>query len=756
MSELPRIMITDGEKKSPAWATEKTLIELRDRFPKGLMDAEERSRKSSDELSQEVKENTQALKNLTAQEKEAKEKQDQAEKNAKEAVEKQKDLNNKFGQLGADFTKTVLTQGFSDPAKSIGAWRGAFDSAAARADAWGDEFAHLVGPLRSAAQSLMLLDKGLQTVFSVNKPFLELYDTGMRFQDGMQGMVRASIDTGLGMENFTKILKQGGQATAMLGNGAPRLLKTFMEITGQGGALVMSQDQAAESFLQSAEIFQNSGVRRGMLDEDLAKKSKGLISEINELSKATGQSRTDILKFVNETFKKPETIGLMATLPKQMRDGFTKFTESASILGKDAGNQMTDMMQKVLLGKGSLGLLDEKALGLLSAFPELQQGVMSLQKDIANGGQGINEDMVALSDNLAKLEDIDPERLNRLFSVNPEMQTFIGNIIASNRIFHKKADEEQKQIKLLMDRGKTEEAAKKQIQDERDAAAKLQADINDSYAGFNRSKDAILLPLLQIGEGLMKILAPFARALSYVVTTLSDWDGYLDGSISKLAGWGAELLLGLGTIKLLFTSFRGIIGLLGRFLKSPLGWLTGVSGGKLVEMVGGFFKGGGGTAAKAGEKVLEKGIAEVGLKEGSKFLGKSLLKKIPGVGALAGLGFAAQRAMKGDWKGAGLEAASGLVSLAPGLGTAASVAIDAGLAARDAGLFGGNTPGSDARAQNDNPMGGRTADHENTTWQDNVYSVFQEMNATLRSIDEKMRKLVGGSVVGDQLNTNLI
>jgi hypothetical protein len=90
-------------------------------------------------------------------------------------------------------------------------------------------------------------------------------------------------------------------------------------------------------------------------------------------------------------------------------------------------------------------------------------------------------------------------------------------------------------------------------------------------------------------------------------------------------------------------------------------------------------------AVKAGEKVASKGVAKVG----AKAVGKSLLKKIPGVGLVAGGVFAAQRAMAGDWTGAGLELASGAAGTIPGVGTAASVGLDAALAARDMGALGG-------------------------------------------------------------------
>ena len=70
-------------------------------------------------------------------------------------------------------------------------------------------------------------------------------------------------------------------------------------------------------------------------------------------------------------------------------------------------------------------------------------------------------------------------------------------------------------------------------------------------------------------------------------------------------------------------------------------------------------------------------------KAAGKGVGKSLLKKIPGVGLIAGLGFAASRLMKGDALGAFGEVASGVASLVPGIGTAVSATIDAGLMAKD-------------------------------------------------------------------------
>ena len=118
---------------------------------------------------------------------------------------------------------------------------------------------------------------------------------------------------------------------------------------------------------------------------------------------------------------------------------------------------------------------------------------------------------------------------------------------------------------------------------------------------------------------------------------------------------------------------------LGKVAKSGMGMLGSAKGaiGKVAEKA---------MASSAG-KGITKAVSKIGGKAagkiGAKAVGKSLLKKIPIIGAVAGLGFGAMRALQGDFAGAAGEVASGVASTLPGMGTAASFAIDAGLAARD-------------------------------------------------------------------------
>jgi hypothetical protein len=81
--------------------------------------------------------------------------------------------------------------------------------------------------------------------------------------------------------------------------------------------------------------------------------------------------------------------------------------------------------------------------------------------------------------------------------------------------------------------------------------------------------------------------------------------------------------------------------------------------------------------ANTGGKGLMKGLG--------KFGGKGFLKKIPIVGLGMGAAFAAGRLLSNppDWMGAALELGSGAASMIPGVGTAVSLALDAGTMVRD-------------------------------------------------------------------------
>ena len=172
--------------------------------------------------------------------------------------------------------------------------------------------------------------------------------------------------------------------------------------------------------------------------------------------------------------------------------------------------------------------------------------------------------------------------------------------------------------------------------------------------------------------------------------------GFLSKIVSLIVGLGGVLAmmpgkfataLGGAMVRLLPKSLGGILSRAGGLARGAGGMLrapAAAGAGLLGRLgLGGAAGAMGGAAAAPAAGIAGKAGSGLLLKTGGKAVGKSLLKKIPLIGAGVGIGLGVQRAMAGDWSGAGLEAASGLASTIPGLGTVASVGIDAGLAAKD-------------------------------------------------------------------------
>lgn len=161
-------------------------------------------------------------------------------------------------------------------------------------------------------------------------------------------------------------------------------------------------------------------------------------------------------------------------------------------------------------------------------------------------------------------------------------------------------------------------------------------------------------------------------------TTLEDWrDNILPTGELKLI---AALVANTAAVIANTAALLGGGGLLGGLWGG-----TKKAGGKAIGIGGKIIKGGAGLAA-AGAGGLYAGSKWIGKKAGSSLLktgGKSLLKKIPYLGVVVGAGLGANRAWAGDWSGARDEVLSGIAGMVPGPGTAASVALDAKLAATD-------------------------------------------------------------------------
>lgn len=197
--------------------------------------------------------------------------------------------------------------------------------------------------------------------------------------------------------------------------------------------------------------------------------------------------------------------------------------------------------------------------------------------------------------------------------------------------------------------------------------------------------------IIEAFDFLKKLLVPIKGSLEFA----ADKANGIAAAIATIAGISL-----IGKFRKLLKLFKG--------LGSAASKLKGFFGGGGSKVTSAVMKGSGkkiyGAAAqsavKAGSatagKTAGKSLTKIAGKTGAKLGGKTLLKRIPILGSVVGLGFAIDRAIKGDFVGAAMEVGSaglGLLDLvAPGLGTGLSLAADAGIAARDLKRAGTITP----------------------------------------------------------------
>lgn len=191
-------------------------------------------------------------------------------------------------------------------------------------------------------------------------------------------------------------------------------------------------------------------------------------------------------------------------------------------------------------------------------------------------------------------------------------------------------------------------------------------------------------------------------SFSKIVDKINPKNIKFDGILNGLSGIKDKAMSIGGDMLKSFNSVKGqVVGTLGDMLSPMKNKVLGV-GGDILKSVSNAFPKLTAMASKLSSKaasaakslmpklpsIFGKGAGKAAAKTGGQGLLKSIGKKIPGIGAILGTGFAIKRLTEGDYLGAGMEMLSGVASTFPGLGTAVSLGIDAASIARDVSIEG--------------------------------------------------------------------
>ena len=443
----------------------------------------------------------------------------------------------------------------------------------------------------------------------------------------------------------------------------------------------------------------------GFIAEQFKKLSEG---DFAGIAKDFADAGKNLLLGVSES-DITEAMNAMKSLEGRIlsRDDAVRISQSAKTLGMTSGTMMNVAKQMQLAGSGAQDINEALTqveglatdMGVLDA--DNMKDIDGIMKDIANNteafaayGKDGGANMIKAAAHAKKLG----LELGSMVKISDSLLEFESSI------------EKEMEASLMIGKQLNYDRARAlALEGDMAGAAREVANQVGGLGGFNRMNVLQKRAMAEsVGLGVaefQKLLGGGGETEDPVIKSQDELKGSIDKlteAMSKASMQTAKDLIagGAAVTAAGFAGFKGVKAAAGSKVgQKVLGGipvlknLAGV-GSKTAknlsekQVLAGF---GGKAAKEAMEKKIKEQAMETGAKKGIGFFGKmfgkgagkTAVKKIPLLGLLAGGLFAGQRALKGDFAGAGLELLSGGASLIPGLGTGASMAIDAGLLMRD-------------------------------------------------------------------------
>ena len=295
--------------------------------------------------------------------------------------------------------------------------------------------------------------------------------------------------------------------------------------------------------------------------------------------------------------------------------------------------------------------------------------------------------------NASKLMGSQVKKTNAILMESNKILMDIASVISTD--FTTRIDGEKQELRDLQSKRQKGEVAEKEGklegkgQSTNKISAAAQKMMQPIMGAFDKIKELVsIIGLGILGSGALEFLkdpANLEKVKGFFDFIAKHWKWVLGGlgvlvalkfvgpiiTLVKVVRKAVKILLKFGKfVKNLPKRLRVTRKLIQRAFKKKFGTKVGTKIGTKIGQ-------------KVTKKVATKTVTKVAVKSAGKGLGKSVLKKIPLVGLGLGAAFAIDRLRGGDWSGALMELGSGAASMIPGVGTAVSVALDAGLIAKD-------------------------------------------------------------------------
>lgn len=555
------------------------------------------------------------------------------------------------------------------------------------------------------------IDQNLRNIAASN-PFLSVEEANEAFTSLNKELgtaVSFSEETVNNFKTLNKDLGLGVETTSKLFRISSLSGTEFGDIVAETDAMVASLNQANGLAINQSEVLEEIASSSASVRFNLGNNPKALAQAAYE-AKKLGFSLNEIQGAAESTLDFESSIESQLTSQLMLGKNIDLTAYRRAALSGDTASQATEL-NKLIKEQGgdlegnvlkqqqfaeTLGISRDRLLEGLESIKLQEKFGLKGAKEREAAEKGIQR-LMAEDPNLTREQAINKltkERINSIAKASKESEVFSRSIESVKESFAASFAPVAKELAEKL-RELVEGDGFEKIQKTAQVIGKVLAGLT-SFAIENPLSTAVSGIGVLIAKNLMGLGKRGSSPMKPVFT--SDITGGIGGlknifSKGKLGKTLASVSKQMTKIGVAFGSKKALGNVTQAVMKNSGKTVTGAAAKSAVKAGTAKIVGTKATsaAAKAASKSAGKTLAKQGGKAAAKTIGKSLLKKIPVIGLLAGAAFAMSRAAKGDYLGAMGELASGAVSLIPGVGTAASVAIDAGLAARDvSNAMGGN------------------------------------------------------------------
>ena len=378
------------------------------------------------------------------------------------------------------------------------------------------------------------------TMTQLNAEFGKMYETGINFTGGLQGMATAAGNMGLSTAELSSTFTQFGAAVTSLGvDRAAKLGSEFTKLNRETGNLGLTNQQAVEAMLEYSEMMRSTGMLSKMSNEELTKGAAAYYTELNQIAAVTGRNRKEIEKSIAANAKNLDFQVVLRSMPEEMRKNVLKSAQGFQKYGQEGAEALTKTMTGFLAGRGVAGLAPE----LRNAFT--QTGLTSTLDNMAakmKRGEDIGDELDLMAE---KFQDPNIYKSFEQFAGMPgpagdmvrqitKLANGSQNLADSNAALAKEAEKETGQKKGNAAYDAAYERLKKKRDDATAAANARQIQADEAMKAVTQTLSNMfkvlavdllepMLPVIELFAWSIESIAGLFKGLADILKTAFSW-----------------------------------------------------------------------------------------------------------------------------------------------------------------------------------------------------------------------------------------